>query len=265
MRLGNLLVSLALVFLISATTTAQRSAWSGFKDLTLEIAAPKEKYVQLQSVPLVLTLSNKTDRILYGHPVLAFSAHYLRISVRREGEEWRDAQTTGLHALVYVNPRAMSPGDKFTKNEILGFRIEEIFPGPGRYELKARMGCSDGSQLIESPPIPIRITEPEGDDLEAYNFLRKHTQPEYFFSGYTLFRDKTAVQTLEDFVTRFEDTAYGADAMYLLGQFRFVKNDLLAARLQFEKLARRRDFIFADGVRDYLAKIDRKEALLDRP
>jgi hypothetical protein len=187
MRLGNLLFSLVLVLLISATTAAQRPEWSGFKDLTLEITAPKERYLQLQPVPLIMTLSNKTDRVLNGHFALEFSARYVRMSVRRVGAEWRDAgQLTGLIADVYVKPRAINPGDKFTDNDILSFRTEEIFPGPGTYELKARLGCGDGSQIIESPPITLRIAEPEGRNLEAYNFLRRQTKPEYFFTGFGL-------------------------------------------------------------------------------
>ena len=264
MRQGNLLVSLALVLLISATATAQRRDWDGFKDLTLEIEAPKESHLQLQPVPLVLSLTNKTDRVLNGHSALQFSAHYLRLSVRREGEKWREAgQVTGLYAMVSVKPRAMSPGDKFTKNEILAFRIEEIFPGPGTYELKARLSCSDGRQLIESQPITIRIREPEGQDLEAYNFLRKHTEPEFFFTGVGAVRDKSTADTLETFVTRFRETAYGDDASYTLAQVKFVKNELATARFHFEGLAKKRDFIFAERVRDYLEKIERKLALLE--
>ena len=266
MRLGNLFVSLAFVLLISASTTAQRADWYGFKDLTLEIATPKRSYLQLQPVPLILTLSNRTDRVLNGHAALQFSAHYVRLSVRREGADWREAgQVTGLYAMVYPQARAMSPGDKFTANEILAFRTEEIFPGPGTYELKARLRCSDGSQLVESQPITIRIREPEGQDLEAYNFLREQTKPELFFTGFGSVRDNRAEETLETFVTQFSDTAYGDYATYLLGQVRFVKKDFTSARAQFERLANNRDFVFADRVRDYLAKIDRKEALLDRP
>ena len=264
MRLGNLLVSLALVFLISATVTAQRSAWYGFNELTLEIKAPEESYLELQPVPLILTLSNKTDRVLNGHSALKFSAHYLRLSVRREGEKWREPQVTALYAMVFIHPRAMGPGDKFTTNEILAFRTEEIFPGPGTYELKARMGCTDGSQRIESRPITVRITQPEGKDLEAYNFLRKHTQPEYFFTGMFAVRDKSVRETLEKFVTMFRDTAYGEDASFTLGQVQFVKDELAAARFQFEGLANNPDFIFAERVKDYLAKIERKLALIDR-
>jgi len=74
MRLKNLLLTLAFLLAISATTTlAQpRPDWHGFKDLTFEVTTPKESYLQLQPVPLVLTLSNQTDRVLNGHSALRF-------------------------------------------------------------------------------------------------------------------------------------------------------------------------------------------------
>jgi hypothetical protein len=141
MRPQNVLVSLAVVLAISATsTTAQpREDWNGFRDLTFEVTTPKESYVQLQPVPLILTLSNQTDRVLKGHSAFDFSASYIKLWARTEGAEWRRIEgLSTLIADVFVNPREMKPGDKFTDTQVLNLRTEQIFPQPGTYEVKPR-------------------------------------------------------------------------------------------------------------------------------
>ncbi|HEY0727944.1 MAG TPA: hypothetical protein VGD38_07750 [Pyrinomonadaceae bacterium] len=262
MRLKNLLVSLVFILAISATTTTaqQRQDWSGFKDLTFEVTTPKKRYVQLQPVPLVLTLSNQTDRVLKGHSALAFYANHVNVWTRAEGAEWRKIdQLSMLRALIYVNPRDMSPGDKFTDTQLLNLQIEKIFPQPGMYDLKAVIMSADGLQTVESRPIRFRIEAPEGADLEAYNFLHAHTNPEYFYTGSGLVRNKTAEQTLETFVAKFEETAYGNDARFLLGQLRFATRDYEAARLLFERLAKTPDFALAASAKEYLARIQKRQ------
>lgn len=257
MRRKNLFVSLVFLLAISAITTTaqQRPDWSGFKDLTFEVTTPKKRYVQLQPVPLVLTLSNQTDRVLKGHSALAFYTNYVKVWTRAEGAEWRKIdQLSLMRALIYVNPRDMSPGDKFTNTQVLNLQLEKIFPQPGKYELKALVMSSD-AQTVESQPTTIRIEAPEGADLEAYNFLHANTNPEYFYTGFGLVRNKTAEQTLETFVAKFDETAYGNDARFLLGQLRFATRDYEAARLLFERLAKTPDFAFAAKAKEYLVKI----------
>ena len=261
MRLKNSFVSLLILLAISAaTTTAQQRDWSGFKDLTFEVTTPKKSYLQLQPVPLTLTLSNQTDRVLKGHSALRFYANLVKVWTRAEGAEWREIdQLTLLRALIHVNARAMNPGDKFTVTEVLNLQIEKTFPQPGTYDLKAVIMSADGRQTVESRPIRIRIEAPEGVDLEAYNFLHAHTNTEYFYTGFTLVRNKTAQETLETFVAKFEETAYGNDARFLLGQLRFATRDYEAARLQFERLAKTPDFALAASAKEYLAKIQIKQ------
>lgn len=263
MRLKKLLVSLVFLLAFSATTTTaqqQRPDWTGFKDLTFEVATPKKSYVQLQAVPLTLTLSNQTDRVLKGHSALAFYVNLVNVWVRSDGAAWREIdQLTLMRAFTYVHPREMNPGDKFTVTQVLNLRLEKIFPQPGKYDLKAVVMSADGSQTVESQPITFRIDAPEGPDLEAYNFLHKHTQPDYFYTGSGLVRNKLAEQTLETFVAKFEETAYGNDARFLLGQLRFATREYEAARLQFERLAKTPDFAFAAKAKEYLVKIQIKQ------
>lgn len=238
----------------------QRPDWYGFKDLTFAVTTPKKRYVQLQPVPLFLTLSNQTDRVLKGHSALEFFANHIRVWTRAEGAEWREIDQLSLRkVLIFVKPRAMKPGDKFTATQVLNLRIEKIFPQPGTYELKALLMSGDARQTVVSRPITVRIEAPEGADLEAYNFLHAHTEPEYFYTGSGLVWNKTAEQTLATFVAKFEETAYGNDARFLLGQLRFATRDYEAARLLFERLAKTPDFALAASAKEYLAKIQKKQ------
>ena len=260
MRIKNFSIAFLLAISAAAANAQPRPDWYGFKDLTFEVTTPKESYLQLQPIPLVLTLSNQTDRVLQGHSALPFYANHVKVWTRAEGAEWRKIdQLSLLRALIYVNPREMSPGDKFTDTQVLNLRIEKIFPQPGTYELNALIMSGDGGQTVESQPTTIHIKAPEGKDREAYDFLHAHTQHELFFTGSNLVRNHTAEQTLEAFVAKFEETAYGNDARFLLGQLRFATREYEAARLQFERLAKTPDFALAASAKKYLAMIQKRQ------
>lgn len=89
--------------------------------------------------------------------------------------------------------------------------------------------------------------------------LHAHTRHEYFFTGAYLVRNEAAEQTLETFVAKIEETAYGNDARFLLGQLRFATRDYEAARLQFERLAKTPDFALAASAKKYLAMIQKRQ------
>ena len=262
------MITLALVLSASsAAQTARRSDWSGFKSLTLEVSFPKESYLQLQPIPVILTLSNKTTNTLHGHSGFHFGAGYARGWVRFADAEWREINDLSpLLILLAVDPREMKPNDQFTETQLLALKLEKIFPQPGTYQIKFRLVSGDGSQSVWSEPATIRINKPEGADLEAYNFLHKNTNPDFFFTGLRLSRDGRDDQLLDTFVAMFGETAYGDDATFLLAQRHFAKGerhmpggDLETARVLFEKLANKTDFALAKKAKEYLRQVEKKQ------
>jgi hypothetical protein len=256
-----LALSLALVLCVSASAIkAPQQTWSGFKDLTLEVAVPKEKYVQLQPIPLTLTLSNMTKDVLNGHSALDFGSGYVQVWVKPSNADWRTIDDlTVERKLVIVKPREIKPDERITTNQVLRLGLERSFPEPGVYQIKVRLHNNDHTQMIESRPVAVRIDRPEGADLEAYNFIHANANVDLFFTGKQLGRNKRDEQSLETFVAVYGETSYGDDASFVLGERRYFEGDLEAARLQFARLAKKQDFVFAKRVNEYLEKIRQRQ------
>jgi hypothetical protein len=254
-------LSLALVICVSASAiNGPQRTWSGFKNLTLELAVPREKYVQLQPIPLTLTLSNMTKDVLNGHSALDFASGFVQVWIKSSNADWRTIDNLTVEKkLVIVKPREIKPDERITTNQVLSLGLERSFPEPGVYQIKVRLHNNDHSQTIESQPVAVRIDRPEGADLEAYNFIHANANVDLFFTGKQLGRNRRDDQSLETFVTVFGETSYGDDASFVLGERRSFEGDLEAARVQFAKLAKRQDFVFAKRVKDYLEKIRKRQ------
>jgi len=90
------------------------------------------------------------------------------------------------------------------------------------------------------------------DDPTKNVYAPAYIRPEYELSG-----KETDQVALEEFVAIFGGSAYGDYASFLLAQHYFSKGDYERARMHFERLAGKSDFVFAGKALDYLVKSKR--------
>jgi len=74
-----LLTALFIVALHSPGRSASIS--EQFQDFTLTLETPKARYLELQPIPIVITLKNETNEPLVGHKGLEFGTGYLQLFV----------------------------------------------------------------------------------------------------------------------------------------------------------------------------------------
>lgn len=238
---------------------------TGFSKLTLTMTTSKAKYVELEPIPIVLTLRNETNEPVVGHTVLEFTSGYVQLYVAREHGPQQVKLSLGKK-LIRPQPRELKPGDTAEVMDTLNLKLDEVFPKPGTYQLQARLLSSDGKETISSKPVEVEIAQPEGMDAQALEYIRANGEPGYFFTGSGVMWKPEKLQRLENFVAIFGESAYGNDATLLLGQVHTAKREYDKARKLFEKLSKKPDVAIAKKASEYLKRIEREEKeKKDRP
>ena len=235
------------------------------KDFTLTLATPKARYVEFQPIPIVITLKNETNEPLMGHSALGLSHGHIRLYLGRGQAQQRIEELSLAQAMVEAQPREFKPGEEVKKTDCLNFKLNEIFPKPGTYQLSAQLISGDGKQSVSSEPIEVQIVKAEGMDAQALEYIRANDEPAFFFTGSRVVGNPEKLQVLENFVAIFGETAYGDDATFVLGQVHSAKRNYEKARTLFEKLSKKSDFAFAGKASENLKRIEREEKKKNRP
>jgi hypothetical protein len=260
MRICKPLLLMAVLFVLVPQYSGRPALVSGkFKDLTLTLTTPKKSYLELQPIPIVITLKNETNEPLEGHEVLEFGTGYLQLYVDRGSGPEEISQLTVLKKMIFPKPREFKPGEEISVTECLNLKLNEVFPKPGTYRLQARLVAIGGKETVSSKPIKVEIVEPDGLDAHALQYIREHDDPAYFFTGIKTVKNPERLQVLENFNAIYSQSGYADDATFLLGQVEFAKRDYQKARAHLEKLSRKSDFGFAGEASKFLKMIEREE------
>ena len=244
-----------------ASTTGQ------LKDFTLTVTTPQRSYLELEPIPIVITLKNETNRPLMGHSLFYFDASYFHLFVHRE-DGTHDLGGLSTYIADYnATHREFRPGEEAKKTQCLDVRLSKAFPKPGKYKLTAELRSLDGSPAVSSQPFEVEIVAPQGVEAEALKFIRTNGDPDYFFTGIQRHRRPAIMEpsVVENFLALYGDTAYADDATYLLGEIQFAKREYLKARTIFQGLAKQPDYPFAGDVAQFLQLIDRELDKQGRP
>lgn len=232
---------------------------SDFSKLSLEIDSTKKEFIQLEPIPIILTLTNKTSRPIKGHSAIDVSQNYVKLFVKRPGVEIKKIRELSLNRkLVVAADKVIEPGEHYQSNQILTLNLDEEFPQPGLYQLHAVLMDADGKREAKSNILTIRIAEPRGLDYQAFEYIKEKGTPADFFYGVDIPGSKNTQSVIEEFESSFGESAYGDYASFLLGEFYFLKEDYAKAHEKFDKVAKKADFIFASKIKEYLAKSKEK-------
>lgn len=161
--------------------------------LTLEASTSQDKYVQLEPIPFSFKISNRTTlpitwvgMIYEDQFVFDKEVNFL---VRGEGNELVRHKGANRSGDFFPSSEVLQAGEsKETRNLLEGRLLESLFPQPGNYQLQFEFTYSDFSGghrrdlTILSNPVNIKIIEPKGVNLAAYNYL-KTTYESVYRSG----------------------------------------------------------------------------------
>lgn len=241
----------------SPKSIAQREE-SQFSNLKLEISATKEKYLQLEPIPISFTVSNPTSDFIVGHTSFNLTANKTNLLVKNEsGEEKIFNGFSPLPKQVGIRPRPVKPGESHQVENILNYRLNEMFPSPGKYQVKAIFYNALSKEKAFSNFINIEILAPEGLDKDAYDFINQSPNLSMFFTGGMVSLEKQE-RIWGKFLVNYDKTVYGDYVTYSLGEHFFYTGKHQEAVKQFEKLSNKDKFVLSEKASDYIRKIQRK-------
>lgn len=223
------------------------------KDLTFSIATTKQTFLPLEPIPFLMTVKNNTTEPITTYIDLSFTGRHLKLFVQKPNEpeiEIRQLSYMSDGGGPFDGTRRLMPNDEIKESELLALEMGKYFSTPGNYRITAvlcdREGCTDRSQ-----PMSLMLTEPQGQDLQAYNFI-KASNPDIFFVS----REK---RIMDQFVARFQSTPYNDYAQEVIGDDHLFFKRYLQAITAYEKISPQ--YAFAERIRQRI--IDARKAIAD--
>ncbi len=190
-----------IVFYKSKKTPEQIRA--DFSKLKFEIELGKTDYLLLEPVVLKCKFSNPTDETLDINKPEIRNQLGLRTIFDGESEVTRDLFGINVNVAPVIQP--LAPGEVI--EELVLFQPGDgLFKRLGEYQVQFFLTNMDGN--ISSNTISITVNKPEGENEQAYNFLRKHPGMHYDLFYMKDTDDKTRQQTLETFISKFGNSTY---------------------------------------------------------
>lgn len=224
-----------------------------FSDLTLEISVPHATLWSLQPIPINIVESNRTNQPILGYSAITLEGSPLSIYLRKVGSSQRVSIQTSTALIYKVSTNVtIASGKVVESKEWLAVGLGKYFPEPGTYELQAVLASADRTQFLESNIVTIEIREPTGSARAAFNLIRSSGHKDYLFSGFNFESTRSLLEALK---TQYLNTPYGQGATFVLGEAHFENREYSTALANLVLLENSRDFIFAEKVRNYLAKI----------
>ncbi|MCA1589672.1 MAG: hypothetical protein LC734_04630 [Acidobacteria bacterium] len=162
------------------------------------------------------------------------------------------SQFSQLEQYSIIRNFVIAPNMTIEAKEWLVLGLDEFFPSAGKYQIKLVVRDATRSHAVESNTVEIEIREPNGSNRDAYNFVRSSGFAESLFTGD---RFNIVRSILEQVQTRFPNSPYAKNAIFVLGEKHFIRGELRKALQHLIRLEHDNDFFFAERVRTYLAKI----------
>ncbi len=213
------------------TQSSRANEIVNFQDLTFKITTAKENYLKLEPITLNIEMSNDKDYPITGHFYVEFSEPGTKLLIgttkdnlidTKRSFSMRTASGKGTNQLI-------NPKQRQTSTQTLDLRLDELFPVEGEYYLQLAVKDFTGTQELFSNIIKIKINEPTGKDLAAYQYIKG-------FSGNQFSRLSFSKQQAKYFIDNFPDTTYTDQIMFFLADSFFSDKEYQTAIKYFKVL-----------------------------
>ena len=252
-----LIVCALLVILSKQIVSNTVKAQNELPKLSMEISSDQDSYLQAEPISINVKLSNRTNQPISWRGYLGVGPNFNFLvrdtnGVKPPWEGWKIA--AGIYSIL----RVMPPGEQIQQDVLLDHGLSQVlFPRPGRYDLQFEFVYrtdSEGSQQVKilSNSISITINEPQGKDLQAYEYLKgpleqARRQPNV----------RTLAQIEQEFVDRYSNTVY---AKYIIFQLANTYQTLGEDEKAFRELCKisGQNFYYSKDVQKKVYRIDEK-------
>lgn len=245
---------------IHRSSGQEMSKPGSYSKLKLTVSTGKSIYKLLEPIDFHFVFANETDRPISGRTVVSFRC-CMRMEVRHKGETRDAGQLSAISNAMLMKPNVIPPGGKLPQQTItLQFRLSEIFPEPGTYEVRFTQFSDSPEEKVTSEFVELKIAHLDPYDAAAVDYLKGKSNrnrgiPIEEQAGWS---NEELQDVLEEFLTRYGETSFGDLARYRLAMIYYYTDKLDKAAVLFERLKESKDFKFSLSVDSYLKKIDQK-------
>jgi hypothetical protein len=208
----RLMVVIGTLMILFRVTVLSQGKLDEIKALGFTVMPSKTSVLPFETLELVFTLRNETDRVRHVEadlrPLIFYIASRDELdnseTLEADGLRWHVCET-GSWLLISPSSHAVTlgPGESLTRFKVLAYeKGEHKLPRPGRYLFKGMM-----DKLI-SKTVEIVVLEPQGVDMAAYEYLQRYPLHHYFSNWTRPSRDQVVVEEMEQFIARFRGSQY---------------------------------------------------------
>lgn len=251
------ILAISIILLQFPKVETQTIQQEEFSNLKLNISTDKQEYFLLEPIPITFEVSNPTSSIIMGHTSFNLRSNRTALLIRKDnGEEERFIGFSPRPKQIGIIPRPIKPGETHHVEELLDYRLSEMFPTPGEYQIQA-IFYNEDKQKAFSNTITIEILAPEGLNKNAYDFINQSSIAGMFFTGSSRLKEQEKVW--KRFLLNYSETVYTDYVTFILGEQLFSGGKFEEAEILLQKLTSKTKFVFSEKVKDYLLKIDQKQ------
>ena len=228
-------------------------------NVDVTITSQSEKYSVGEIVPINLVIKNIGLKEIYISGDLDFA----KIYISQDGKDYKECTNTARKRPDEKrSPIKLPPNDSILNNETILWNSDKqntefswkesrvltdyVFPTAGIYYIKTKyyIYVSSKTILIESKPIKITITEPEGKNLEVWNKIKDRGDFAYFIQYgeflAPLYKNEERakfLQEVEQILTDYPNSFYAEPLRQSLEKFRAseAKRQEFMQKLQNQK------------------------------
>jgi len=243
-------------FFLTAAPQKENQSFSRFSSLSLDISLPKDEFVPLEPIPMVLKLENRTKEKVLGHNSIKFNENHIELFViPSDGSIRKFEISKPVSQLLEVGRMVMTPGDSYQTKDLLTVAPTDILSEPGIYQIQAVVHGGNWLDEVRSNLLFVKITEPKGADRKALALLKSDSALPNKFAGYSLSEYPQALAILEALSDDPSQSVYSDYASFRVGEFYFYSKKYDKAKRYLDKLNGKTDFIFAKNVSNHLNKL----------
>lgn len=228
--------------------------------MSLSIVVEKDSYLPWEPITVRTRFENETKGPL---PTLVpYVINDASILIEAGSEKREFGELTVLRSLMVRQHVVAGPGQGFDQEFVLERALDELMPKPGIYVLRLVLNSGGGKRII-SNPVAIKIDAATGIDAEALEFIAKnktHSSYPVLFSWKAEAKTETGKTLLEEFVSRFERSAYGDYAILQLGNYYFARREFERAKAELNKVRNSPILKVATDARGRLADVEKAES-----
>jgi hypothetical protein len=238
------------VFVSLNSVFANEKQKLNFKELNLELSAPKQELLLLEPIQIKVTLKSKQNTPIMADSSPDLSQNEVQLKVSFKDQNFKLQEISNSIASLMSYEKILTP-ERFIEYKIIPRK--DIFLSAGEYSLQL-IFYKEKQRLI-SNTLTINIVEPLGVDKEIFDTLKSLPNFLSLLDTPGISEEANLKNILQKITTDFPHSVYTPYIMFNLAESEFSLGDYDSASKRLSYLATKEDFPFLEIVIEHLKEI----------